>query len=135
MVVVWAGISYAIQDAVPEGLPRRLSLPNTWETEATTNWGVAGRLLDVSGVQIAYAMVPALILALLFYFDHSVSAQLAQQKDFQLVRPTAYNWDLFVVAILMVCTFFCCSIQASSTTYPSNLQTPMARMHSVMMHI
>ena len=104
MVVVWSGVSYAIQDNTPEGLPRRLSLPNTWDDDATRNWGVARRLLDVEGVHIAYAMVPALILALLFYFDHSVSAQLAQQKDFQLVRPTAYNWDLFVVAILMVRT-------------------------------
>ena len=104
MVVVWSGVSYAIQDNTPEGLPRRLSLPNTWDDDATRNWGVARRLLDVEGVHIAYAMVPALILSLLFYFDHSVSAQLAQQKDFQLVRPTAYNWDLFVVAILMVRT-------------------------------
>jgi boron transporter len=108
MVVLWSAISYSLQDATPEGLPRRLSLPNTWEDEARNNWGVAGGLLDVTGVQIAYAMVPALILALLVYFDHSVSAQLAQQKDFQLVRPPAYNWDLLVVAILMVrCWFHC----------------------------
>ena len=47
-------------------------------------------------------MVPALIISLLFYFDHNVSAQLAQQKDFQLVRPTAYNWDLLVLSFLTV---------------------------------
>ena len=102
MVVAWSGVSYAIQGATPQGLPRRLSLPNTWEDESQRNWTVAGELMDVSGVQIAYAMVPAIIIALLFWFDHNVSAQLAQQKDFQLVRPTAYHWDLFVLSFLTV---------------------------------
>jgi len=53
-------------------------------------------------LQIGYAAIPALILSLLFYFDHNVSAQLAQQKDFQLVRPPAYNWDLAVLGVLVV---------------------------------
>ena len=102
MVVAWSGVSYALQSATPSGLPRRLSLPNTWEDESQRNWTIAGQLMDVSGPQIATAMVPALIISLLFYFDHNVSAQLAQQKDFQLVRPTAYNWDLLVLSFLTV---------------------------------
>ena len=53
-------------------------------------------------MQIGYAVIPGLILSLLFYFDHNVSAQLAQQKDFQLVRPPAYNWDLAVLGLLVV---------------------------------
>ena len=57
MVVVWSGVSYAIQSNTPEGLPRRLSLPNTWDEEATRNWGVAGQLLDVSGPQIALSLI------------------------------------------------------------------------------
>ena len=32
----------------------------------------------VPGVYIAGALVPALIITILFYFDHSVSSQLAQ---------------------------------------------------------
>jgi boron transporter len=63
---------------------------------------VLSQLGSVSGTQIAYALVPALIITLLFYFDHNVSSQLAQQKDFQLVRLPAYHWDLLVLSALTV---------------------------------
>lgn len=38
-VVVWSCLSYALQGG-PEGIPRRLALPNTWEVKST--WKVAG---------------------------------------------------------------------------------------------
>ena len=104
LVVVWSGVSFILEDATPSGIPRRLSMPNTWAADATRNWDAVSRLGDVTGGQIGYAAIPGLIIALLFYFDHNVSAQLAQQKDFQLVRPPAYNWDLALVALLMVCS-------------------------------
>ena len=40
-VVVWSCMSYALTGA-PEGIPRRMALPNTWRV--TGSWGVAGVL-------------------------------------------------------------------------------------------
>lgn len=56
------------------------------------------------GAYIAGALVPALIITVLFYFDHSVSSQLAQTPDFNLRKPSAYNWDLFLLGFM---TFAC----------------------------
>lgn len=58
----------------------------------------------VPGAYIAGAIVPALIITILFYFDHSVSSQLAQTPDFNLRKPSAYNWDLFLLGFM---TFAC----------------------------
>eukprot|EP00892_Ulva_mutabilis_P000726 jgi/Ulvmu1/10654/UM066_0035.1 len=123
LVVAWSGVSFLLQDATPSGIPRRLSMPNTWAADATRNWDAVSRMTDVTGGQIGYAAIPGLIIALLFYFDHNVSAQLAQQKDFQLVRPPAYNWDLALVALLMV-------MAGLLGIPPSNCVIPQAPMHT-----
>ena len=60
----------------------------------------------VPGVYIAGALVPALIITILFYFDHSVSSQLAQTPDFNLHKPSAYSWDLLLNGF----TTFACGI-------------------------
>ena len=103
MVVLWTGISYALFDPTPTDIPRRILIPSAWDSAAQENYSVLERLGEVSNRQIGLAIIPALIIALLFYFDHNVSAQLAQQKDFQLVRPTAYHWDMWLLGMLMVC--------------------------------
>lgn len=58
----------------------------------------------VPGAYIAGALVPALIITILFYFDHSVSSQLAQTPDFNLRKPSAYSWDLLLLGFM---TFAC----------------------------
>jgi hypothetical protein len=55
-------------------------------------------MADVPGKFIAAALLPALIISILFYFDHSVSAQLAQVSDFNLTKPSAYHYDLLLLA-------------------------------------
>ena len=39
---------------------------------------------NIGGAYIAGALVPAVIITVLFYFDHNVSSQMAQQADFNL---------------------------------------------------
>lgn len=51
----------------------------------------------VSGPYIAGALIPAILIVILFYFDHTVSAQMAQLDDFNLVKPPAYHYDLFLL--------------------------------------
>jgi hypothetical protein len=45
-------------------------------------------LLCISG-----AFIPATMIAVLYYFDHSVASQLAQQKEFNLRKPSSYHYD------------------------------------------
>lgn len=65
-------------------------------------------------VPIAYiigAFVPATMIAVLYYFDHSVASQLSQQKEFNLRKPSSYHYDLlllgFLVCMLTHSTCFC----------------------------
>lgn len=51
----------------------------------------------------ALAAVPALLIALLFFFDHAVSAQLAQQPEFGLRKPSAYHYDFALLGVLRAC--------------------------------
>jgi hypothetical protein len=44
--------------------------------QVVNNWSVAGRLHEVPGSYIGAALLPALIITALFYFDHSESAAL-----------------------------------------------------------
>ena len=39
LIIVWTGLSYAVR-GVPQGVPRRMRIPNTWEVKGT--WTVAG---------------------------------------------------------------------------------------------
>lgn len=51
-------------------------------------------------VPVAYifaAIIPALMVAGLYFFDHSVASQLAQQKEFNLKKPSAYHYDILVL--------------------------------------
>lgn len=60
MVVAWSAVSYALEDATPDGVPRRLSLPNAWHEDARRNWDAVPRLSDVSGLQVRLpALLPA----------------------------------------------------------------------------
>lgn len=47
------------------------------------------------------AFVPATMIAVLYYFDHSVASQLAQQKEFNLRKPSAYHYDLLLLGFLV----------------------------------
>lgn len=121
LVVIWSAVGYAVNSGTPNGIPRRTRIPNTWDEK--TNWTVARDMGQVPGVYIAGALVPALIITILFYFDHSVSSQLAQTADFNLRKPSAYNWDLLLVGFM---TFGCGIIGIP----PVNGVLPQAPMHT-----
>lgn len=80
---------------------------------------------QVPGVYIAGALVPALIITILFYFDHSVSSQLAQTPDFNLRKPSAYSWDLLLNGF----TTFACGILGIP---PVNGVLPQASLYSTL---
>jgi len=51
------------------------------------------------------ALIPALILTALFFFDHNVSSLLSQKKEFKLKKGTAYHWDFLIIGVnIAVCS-------------------------------
>lgn len=55
---------------------------------------------ELDGKWIAGAIVPAIIITILFYFDHNVSSQMAQRPEFNLRKPAAYHYDLLLLAVM-----------------------------------
>lgn len=106
-------------------------------------------------VPVAYifaAIIPALMVAGLYFFDHSVASQMAQQKEFNLKKPSAYHYDIlllgfmvypfflhfplkfqFVLGIFCLsCKFFCFQTLACGLLGlpPSNGVLPQSPMHT-----
>lgn len=57
--------------------------------------------MDVPALYIVGAFIPATMIAVLYYFDHSVASQLAQQKEFNLKKPSSYHYDLLLLGFLV----------------------------------
>ncbi|XP_023900736.2 probable boron transporter 2 [Quercus suber] len=123
MVLVWTAVSYIPSGSVPKGIPRRLFSPNPWSPGAYENWTVVKDMLDVPVVYIIGAFIPATMIAVLYYFDHSVASQLAQQKDFNLRKPSSYHYDLLLLGFL---TLLCGLLGIP----PSNGVIPQSPMHT-----
>lgn len=47
------------------------------------------------------AILPALMVTGLYFFDHSVASQMAQQKEFNLKNPSAYHYDILVLGVMV----------------------------------
>jgi len=123
MIVVWTAISYSAVDSIPAGIPRRLSSPNPWSPGASSNWTVIKDMHKVPPQYILAAFIPAIMVAMLYFFDHSVAAQMAQQKEFNLRNPSAYHYDLLLLGIMV----FICGLFGIP---PSNGVLPQSPMHT-----
>lgn len=123
MVLVWTAVSYAPVKDVPHGIPRRLFSPNPWSAGAYSNWTVIKDMLNVPTIYIVGAFIPATMIAVLYYFDHSVASQLAQQKEFNLKKPSSYHYDLLLLGFLVIV----CGLIGIP---PSNGVIPQSPMHT-----
>lgn len=56
---------------------------------------------SVSFVYIVIALVPALMITMLDFFDHPVASQLTQQKEFNLKNPPAYHYDILMLGLMV----------------------------------
>ncbi|KAL7122230.1 hypothetical protein ACP275_01G031800 [Erythranthe tilingii] len=100
MVVVWTALSYSIPSQIPTGVPRRLFCPLPWEPESLYHWTVINDMGKIPAGYIFAAIIPAMMIARLYFFDHSVASQLAQQKEFNLKNPSAYHYDIFLFGVM-----------------------------------
>lgn len=123
MVLVWTALSFSVPRKVPSGIPRRLFSPMPWESSSLYHWNVIKDMGKVSPAYIFAAFIPALMVAGLYFFDHSVASQLAQQKEFNLRKPSSYHYDILVLGIM---TLLCGLIGLP----PSNGVLPQSPMHT-----
>ncbi|XP_038685962.1 boron transporter 1-like isoform X1 [Tripterygium wilfordii] len=123
MVLVWTAISYIPVNDVPRGIPRRLFSPNPWSAGAHSNWTVIKEMVNVPPLYIVGAFIPATMIAVLYYFDHSVASQLAQQQEFNLKKPASYHYDLLLLGFLVIL----CGLIGIP---PSNGVIPQSPMHT-----
>ncbi|KVH88149.1 Bicarbonate transporter, C-terminal [Cynara cardunculus var. scolymus] len=123
MVVVWTAVSYAKPADLPHDVPRRLVCPLPWEAGSLSHWTVIKDMAKVPAVHVFTAIIPAVMIAALYFFDHSVAAQMAQQKEFNLKNPSAYHYDVFLLGIM---TLMCGLIGVP----PSNGVLPQSPMHT-----
>ncbi|CAL1397520.1 unnamed protein product [Linum trigynum] len=123
MVMVWTGLSYIPTGTAPTGIPRRLFSPNPWSAGAYKNWTVIKEMLDVPVLYIVGAFIPATMIAVLYYFDHSVASQLAQQKEFNLRKPPSFHYDLLLLGFMVIL----CGLLGIP---PANGVIPQSPMHT-----
>ncbi|KAI9110193.1 hypothetical protein K1719_018635 [Acacia pycnantha] len=123
MVVVWTALSFTVPSKLPSGVPRRLFAPLAWESTSLHHWTVIKDMGKVPAAYIFGAIIPALMIAGLYFFDHSVASQMAQQKEFNLKKPSAYHYDVLLLGIM---TLLCGLLGLP----PSNGVLPQSPMHT-----
>ncbi|XVE71644.1 hypothetical protein DITRI_Ditri10aG0167700 [Diplodiscus trichospermus] len=123
MVLCWTALSYTIPGKVTSGVPRRLFCPLLWESASLYHWTVIKDMGKVPILYIFAAIIPALMIAGLYFFDHSVASQMAQQKEFNLKKPSAYHYDILLLGVM---TLICGLLGLP----PSNGVLPQSPMHT-----
>lgn len=123
MVVLWTALSYVRPSEVPSGVPRRVHVPLLSDAESVHHWTVIKDMGKVPLTYIFAALIPAVMIAGLYFFDHSVASQMAQQKEFNLKNPSAYHYDVLLLGFM---TLICGLLGLP----PSNGVLPQSPMHT-----
>ncbi|KAI9110263.1 hypothetical protein K1719_018705 [Acacia pycnantha] len=123
MVVLWTALSFTVPSKLPSGVPRRLIAPLAWESTSLHHWKVVQDMGKVSAAYIFGAIIPAMMIAGLYFFDHSVASQLAEQKEFNLKKPSAHHYDMLLLGFM---TLLCGLIGLP----PSSALLPQSPMHT-----
>ncbi|KAK1282480.1 Boron transporter 4 [Acorus calamus] len=121
MVLVWTALSFAVPSEAPSGVPRRLFSPLPWDSKSLYHWTVAKDLMLVPPLYILLAFIPAIMIAGLYFFDHSVASQLAQQKEFNLKNSSAYHYDILILGFMVLL----CGLLGIPPSNGVLLQSPM----------
>ncbi|KAI4379275.1 hypothetical protein MLD38_005594 [Melastoma candidum] len=123
MVILWTAFSFIKPSEVPSSVPRRLSSPLPWQSASLKHWTVIKDMGKVSPGYIFVAIIPGMMIAGLYFFDHGVASQLAQQKEFNLKNPSAYHYDILLLGFMTLLGGFL-------GLPPSNGVLPQSPMHT-----
>ncbi|KAL1557374.1 Boron transporter 4 [Salvia divinorum] len=123
MIVVWTALSYSAPSRLPSEVPRRLIGSPPWKKQSLHHWSVIKDMGKISVGYVFAALIPAVMIAGLYFFDHSVASQMAQPKEFNLQNPSAYHYDILLLGFM---TLLCGLIGLP----PSNGVLPQSPMHT-----
>ncbi|KAK6951926.1 hypothetical protein Daesc_006451 [Daldinia eschscholtzii] len=74
-------------------------LPTSAAFFPTADRGWLVNFWDISVGDVFIAIPFAILLTILFYFDHNVSSLIAQGTEFPLRKPAGFHWDLFLLGL------------------------------------
>ncbi|KAL3941199.1 MAG: hypothetical protein SGBAC_004406 [Bacillariaceae sp.] len=94
-----------------------------WTPSVDRNWLEITPLTGIDTKGIFGALIPGLMLYILFFMEHNMSSAIAQAPKYKLRKPTAYHWDFFTLGLSTIaCGFLglppCCGV------------TPQAPLHT-----
>ncbi|KAK1829615.1 HCO3 transporter family-domain-containing protein [Podospora conica] len=75
------------------------NLPTSASFEPTADRGWFIHFWDISVADVFLAIPFALLLTILFWFDHNVSSLIAQGSEFPLKKPAGFHWDIFLLGL------------------------------------
>ncbi|KIW59009.1 hypothetical protein PV05_03493 [Exophiala xenobiotica] len=75
------------------------TLPTSKSFFPTTDRGWFVHFWDISVGEVFLAIPFALLLTILFWFDHNVSSLIAQGSEFPLRKPPGFHWDIFLLGL------------------------------------
>ena len=101
MLVVASALSFALKGN--GNVPQRMKVYPP-EKSAWLKKGIyiADDMAKIDTPDILAAIVPGIVIAVLFYFDHSVSSMLAQQAEFNVKKPSAFHYDLLLISAMTI---------------------------------
>ncbi|GME24005.1 hypothetical protein GTA08_BOTSDO13907 [Neofusicoccum parvum] len=76
-----------------------LKLPTSKAFFPTTDRGWLIHFWDIDVGDVFLAIPFAILLTILFYFDHNVSSLIAQGTEFPLRKPAGFHWDIFLLGL------------------------------------
>ncbi|KAJ4340332.1 hypothetical protein N0V87_002624 [Didymella glomerata] len=76
-----------------------LKLPTSKSFFPTTDRGWFIHFWDISVGDVFLAIPFAILLTILFWFDHNVSSLIAQGTEFPLRKPAGFHWDIFLLGL------------------------------------
>ncbi|OJD32079.1 anion exchange family protein [Diplodia corticola] len=76
-----------------------LKLPTSKAFYPTTDRGWFIHFWDIKVGEVFLAIPFAILLTILFYFDHNVSSLIAQGTEFPLRKPAGFHWDIFLLGL------------------------------------
>ena len=76
-----------------------LKLPTSRAFFPTTDRGWFIHFWDIGVADVFLAIPFAILLTILFWFDHNVSSLIAQGTEFPLRKPAGFHWDIFLLGL------------------------------------
>jgi hypothetical protein len=76
-----------------------LKLPTSKAFFPTTDRGWFIHFWDINVGDVFLAIPFAVLLTILFWFDHNVSSLIAQGTEFPLRKPAGFHWDIFLLGL------------------------------------